>query len=148
MLHICVWTMLILKPVKREKKVHTKLKYKVKNRSCADPAEGNAQSTENTELRKDRPGTIQEMTIGLSRNFSFTLLLFNTSMFFGLTVVYTHIFTFAASQGMGLAVRGIMASVIGVSALAGRLILSAIMQQPRINTIILYIVSVFSLVNF
>ena len=166
MLHICVRAMMILRSlnhlVRGKRKVDSKRKddkkeqlrmnypqWKQPEKATIDRQEDTLSTqnakTETPRLDRRKTPTTREMTIEVFHYVPFILLLFNISLFFfGLTAVYTHIFAFAESQGMVSAMSSIMASVLGVSALAGRLMLSATMQQPRVDTFVLYIVSVFS----
>ncbi len=78
-------------------------------------------------------------------NGHFLLLLLNSVMLlFGIAVVFTHIIAFAESQGFSSAFGSTMVSVLGGSALVGRVALSSLSQQPWINSVVLHALAVFT----
>ena len=131
MLHMCACAMLFMKPKKNQNDVISKTK--------------STDGTFKTDLHNPNVADLSghqstwKMVTSSFSNFNFVLLLINgSSVIFGAAVVYTHLAAYAESQGIS---PSLMISLLGLSNLIGKLSLSALSQHPRINTVVLYIVT-------
>ena len=79
----------------------------------------------------------------LYTNVSFVLLMISLAMFlFAKSIVFTHILPYAVSENISSSVRLLLVSILGCSALVGKLALGAIAQLPRVNPIVLYMIAI------
>ena len=93
----------------------------------------------NTKVRK----SIREKLKILYTNMSFVLLMISLAMFLvGKSIVFTHILPYAVSENISSSVRLLLVSILGCSALVGKLALGAFAQLPRVNPIVLYITAI------
>ena len=92
-----------------------------------------------TKVRK----SIKDKLKMLYTNVSFVLLMISFAMFlFGTSVVFTHILPYAVSENISSSARLLLVSILGCSALVGKLALGAIAQLPRVNPIVLYMIAI------
>ena len=135
LLNICVCAMLIIKP---------KDKRRPKTRKRTSSKQSSEITTIDYTLAKPQKSSLQ-LAVTLFRNVHFILLLINNSVFyFGIAVIFTHLMAFAESRGVSPALRSLLISLLGLSSLTGRLALGLLGQHHKVNTIILYIIAVFS----
>ena len=79
----------------------------------------------------------------LFANVHFNLLLVSDVVFlFGGSVMYTHIMAYAESQGISSSLGRLMISLLGFSSIFGRIVLGLLSQHPKIDTVVLYIITV------
>ncbi len=84
------------------------------------------------------------ITLDIFKIPSACIMFVSTFLFFvGLSVVYTHVTVYAEFCGHSRATGTLMISCLGGSALMGRLVLSALCQQPCTNTVLLHMIAVF-----
>ena len=105
---------------------------------------GNMNNDISSKISLPQNHSVKHLTATVLSNIHFILLLINAAMFlFGTGVVFTHIMAFTQSQGISSSLGSMMISVLGLSALLGRIGLGMLSQLPWLDTIILYTVAVF-----
>ena len=136
---MCVGAMLIMKPYNPKPLGNVEETY---HKELTVQNEMKTQMTSKPDFK--RQDSVRSMTGSVLCNFNFILLMINTWMFlFGVGVVYTHILAFVESQGISSSLGNMMISATGLSALIGRILLSGLSQHPKINTHVLYVITVF-----
>ena len=105
---------------------------------------GNMNNDINSKISLSDNHSVKHLTATVLSNIHFKLLLINAAMFlFGTGVVFTYIMAFTQSQGISSSLGSMMISVLGLSALLGRIGLGMLSQLPWLDTIVLYSVTVF-----
>ena len=143
-LHICVGALFVMDPSQNQQSKVMECEIKKGKEDSEHAIDGNAEAksvgTANLILGDTKTeNSAAQMTFALFSNPSFIFLLCNCFAFqFGNAVVYTHIVAFAASEGVHQSMANVLVSALGLSSLFSRVILSALSQHPRINTVILY----------
>ena len=61
---------------------------------------------------------------------------------FAKSIVFTHILPYDVSENISSSARLLLVSILGCSALVGKLALGAIAQLPRVNPIVLYMIAI------
>ena len=140
LLHMCVGAMLIIRP--NSQKITERINCNNKLNITDEGIRSNTKCNGSIEMKNN--DSAKHMTVTVLSHIRFILLLINGSMFlFGTGVVFTHIMAFAESQDISHSLGNLMISVLGLSSLIGRIILSLFSQHPLINTKELYIVAEF-----
>ncbi len=87
--------------------------------------------------------SIKHHTITVLKNKHFLLFMANCFLYlFGASVLFTHLTAFSESLGKSVSFGNIMLSVQAAATTLGRVILNALCQQKRVNSVLLYIVAV------
>ncbi len=82
-------------------------------------------------------------TFSVLKNRHYLLYLVNNfSCMFGMSILFTHLIAFVESQGRTKSLGNLMLSILAVTSIIGRIVLTALCQQTWVNSIILYIVAV------
>ena len=124
LLHVCVFAMLI------EGKSKVLIRKKEKDLALAKDL-----------AIKDCNSSTVMMLRALSNINLLWLLLSTFAGFFGVSVFVTHTMAFVESQLFSLSVGSLVISAFAFMSLAGRIVLSLVMQHPKINTLVLYIIT-------
>ena len=145
MLNLCVGAMLII-PQKMvpDKNANTKEPNDMPSSENKKLKESSNEVTNDDKEVEHNCGSFLTMTLEIIKRPPVVIMFISTIFFLaGTAVVYTHLLVYAEYQGVPKAIGTLMISCLGVSALAGRLGLSAMSQQHCTDTVLLYIMAIF-----
>ncbi len=133
LLHICVAAALIF-PQRKTTDDNNATKDSVNNIPDEDPKK---------KIKDNDSASFRALALDIFKTPSACIMFVSTFFFYvGLSVVYTHVAVYAEFSGLPRAMGTLMVSCLGGSALMGRLVLSAISQQPCTDTVLLHMIAV------